>query len=168
MKCGLRAWMMQDADALANALNNLEIQKNLRDGIPYPYTITDAQDYIRGTLQAPEGSRYTWAVTVDDIVAGSVGIFRKENIHYRTAELGYYLAQPYWGQGIMTQVVRRACDIVFATTDVVRVFAEPFAHNVGSCRVLEKVGFTCEGTLRKNAEKNGELIDMQLYALVKE
>jgi RimJ/RimL family protein N-acetyltransferase len=57
---------------------------------------------------------------------------------------------------------------VFEHTDIIRIFAEPFAHNLGSCRVLEKAGFQYEGTLRCNAEKNGEILDMKMYALIKE
>ena len=64
--------------------------------------------------------------------------------------------------------MRQACSRVFADTDILRIYAEPFARNAASCRVLEKAGFQLEGTLRKNAVKNGEVLDMKLYALVRE
>ena len=101
-------------------------------------------------------------------MVGSIGIFRKDNIHRRTAELGYYLARPYWGQGIVTQAVKEACAYVFDNTNLVRIFAEPFSYNQASCRVFEKAGFVLEGEMKKNAVKNGVVIDMKLYALLRE
>ena len=100
-------------------------------------------------------------------MTGSIGVFRQENIHRQTAELGYYLAEEYWGNGLMTQAVRQICSFVFEQSDILRIYAEPFAYNIASCRVLEKAGFTCEGTLRQNAVKNGRVLDMKMYALLK-
>ena len=71
----------------------------------------------------------------------SICVFRQENIHKRTAELGYYIAQEYWGKGIMTEAVKQICEYVFGSSDIIRIYAEPFAHNSASCRVLEKAGF---------------------------
>lgn len=97
----------------------------------------------------------------------SIGVFRQENIHRRTAELGYYIAEGYWGKGIMTEAIKQICEYVFDCNDIIRIYAEPFAHNSVSCRVLEKVGFQYEGTLRSNAVKNGKVIDMKMYSLLK-
>ncbi len=102
------------------------------------------------------------------MVIGSIGIFRQGNIHRQTAELGYYIAEEYWGKGIMTEAVKQICEDVFANSDIIRIYAEPFAYNVASCRVLEKVGFQYEGTLRSNAVKNSKVIDMKMYSLLKE
>lgn len=167
MESCLRAWMQEDAPALAKAFNNPKIHANLRDGPPCPYTAADAEEYIHGVLEAPPGSQYVWAVVVNGVVGGCVGIFRKENIHCRTAEMGYYVAEEYWGKGIMTTAVKEACRRAFGESDLLRIFAEPFSHNKASRRVLEKAGFTHEGTMRKNAVKNGEIIDMELYALIR-
>ena len=98
---------------------------------------------------------------------GSIGVFRQENIHKQTAELGYYIAEEYWGKGIMTEAVKQICAYVFGSSDIIRIYAEPFAHNNASCRVLEKAGFQYEGTLRSNAVKNGKVIDMKMYSLLK-
>jgi RimJ/RimL family protein N-acetyltransferase len=81
--------------------------------------------------------------------------------------MGYYIAEPWWGKGIGTTAVKEVCSYIFNNTDIIRIFAEPFAYNIASCRILEKAGFTFEGTLRKNAVKNGKVIDMKMYALVK-
>lgn len=164
MKCSLRRWQMSDAQDLAHALNNQTIHDYLRDGLPFPYTVADAQAYIRSVEEA----EFAFAITVDDRAVGSIRAVRKENIHYRTAEIGYSIAQEYWGKGLMTQAVQQLCDYVFTTSTIVRISAESFAKNHSSYRVLEKAGFTLEGVLQKHAEKNQQLFDMKLYALIRQ
>ena len=167
MTCKIRKWQLSDARDLASALSNTKIQDNLRDGLPYPYTEKDAVEYITAMLSADENETFAFAVTIDGKVIGSIGAFRQGNIHRRTAELGYYLAEDSWGKGIMTQAVKQICNYVFDKSDVIRIYAEPFAYNTASCRVLEKAGFQYEGTLRNNAVKNGRVLDMKMYALLK-
>ena len=164
MNCALRKWRLSDAKDLATALNNEKILNNLRDGLPFPYTEKDAAEYISAMLSADENSTFAYAVTVDDRAVGSIGAFRQSNIHCKTAELGYYLAEEYWGQGIMTAAIRQLCDILFTTTDILRIYAEPFSYNTGSRRALEKAGFCYEGTMKHNAVKNGKVLDMALYS----
>ncbi len=168
MECRIREWRLTDAEDLAKALNNKKVLDNLRDGLPYPYTPADAEGYIRMMLNADTDKVFAFAVSLDDTAIGSIGAFRQENIHFRTAEMGYYVSESYWGQGYMTEAVRQICDYIFENTDIIRIFAEPFADNAGSCRVLEKAGFAFEGILRRNAVKNGVIKDMKLYAKIKE
>lgn len=168
MKCRIRKWELSDAKDLAAALSNKKVQDNLRDGLPYPYTEQDGKDFISAMLSADENETFAFAIMVDDKVVGSIGIFRQGNIHSQTAELGYYIAEEYWGKGIMTEAVKQICEYVFGDSDIIRIYAEPFAYNIASCRVLEKVGFQYEGTLRSNAVKNGKVIDMEMYSLLKE
>ena len=167
MICRIRKWELSDATDLAAALSNKKIQDNLRDGLPYPYTEQDGTDYISAMLSADENEIFAFAIKVDEKLVGSIGIFRQGNIHRQTAELGYYIAEEYWGRGIMTEAVRQICAYVFEKSDIIRIYAEPFAYNAASCRVLEKAGFQYEGTLRSNAVKNGEVIDMKMYSLLK-
>ena len=167
MKCRIRKWELSDAKDLAAALSNRKVQDNLRDGLPYPYTEQDGKEFISAMLSADENETFAFAITVDNMVIGSIGIFRQGNIHRQTAELGYYIAEEYWGKGIMTEAVKQICEYVFAKSDIIRIYAEPFANNIASCRVLEKVGFQYEGTLRSNAVKNGRVIDMEMYSLLK-
>lgn len=167
MICKIRKWKLSDATDLAAALSNKKIQDNLRDGLPYPYTEQDGTEYISAMLSADENETFAFAITVDNKVIGSIGVFRQENIHRQTAELGYYIAEEYWGKGIMTEAVKQICEYVFAGSDIIRIYAEPFAYNTASCRVLEKAGFQYEGTLRSNAVKNGKVIDMKMYSLLK-
>ena len=167
MICRIRKWNLSDAADLAMAISNKNIQDNLRDGLPYPYTEKDGADFISAMLSADENETFAFAITVDDKVVGSIGVFRQGNIHRLTAELGYYIAEEHWGRGIMTEAVRQICQYVFEKSDIIRIYAEPFAYNVASCRVLEKAGFRYEGTLRNNAVKNGKIIDMKMYSLLK-
>jgi len=168
MECKIRPWKIQDAHDLAEALNNKNIHNNLRDGLPFPYREEDAIEYITAMLNADKKNTYAFAITVNDKAIGSIGAFRQANIHSRTAEIGYYIAEPYWGKGFGTSAIKQICEYIFLNTDIIRLFAEPFAHNTGSCRILEKSGFTCEGILRKNAVKNGIIVDMKIYSLLKE
>lgn len=167
MTCSIRKWNLSDAPDLAAALSNPNVQDHLRDGLAYPYTVQDAQEYISAMLCSDATKTFAFAVVAEGKVTGSIGVFRQENIHRQTAELGYYLAEEYWGNGLMTQAVRQICSFVFEQSDILRIYAEPFAYNIASCRVLEKAGFTCEGTLRQNAVKNGRVLDMKMYALLK-
>jgi RimJ/RimL family protein N-acetyltransferase len=163
----LRVWRLEDAYDLAEAMNNKKVQDNLRDGIPFPYGVEDAVNFITGMEKAPADEVFAFAVVIDGKASGSIGIFRQGNIHRQTAELGYYLAESYWGRGIMTAAIKEACERVFAATDILRIFAEPFSYNMASRRALEKAGFLHEGTLRKNAVKNGAVVDMEMYGLVR-
>ncbi|WP_186423237.1 GNAT family N-acetyltransferase [Lacrimispora celerecrescens] len=168
MECKIREWQIEDSENLALVINNKKIQDNLRDGLPYPYSVEDAKEYITSMLSADKDETYAFAITVDDKAIGSIGVFRCNNIHFRSAEMGYYIAESYWGKGIGTSAVKQTCRYIFEHTDIIRIFAEPFAYNTASCHILEKAGFQCEGILRKNAIKNGVILDMKMYALIKE
>lgn len=167
MNCILRKWRLTDAEDLATALNNEKVRNNLRDGLPTPYTPDHARDYIVSMLSSDENSTFAYAITIDDRAVGSIGAFRQGNIHRQTAELGYYLAEEYWGRGIMTDAIAQLCGIVFETSDILRIFAEPFSYNTGSRRALEKAGFQLEGIMKNNAVKNGKVLDMALYSLTR-
>jgi len=167
MNIGIRAWDLKDSTALAKALNNKKIHENLRDGLPFPYTVSDAESFISAMLSADISKVYARAITVDNIAVGSIGVFREDNVHRLTAEMGYYVAEEYWGKGVMTEAVKQMCRYIFDNTDIIRIYAEPFSSNTASCRVLEKAGFIYEGTLRKNAVKNGQLVDMKMFAITK-
>ena len=168
LRVNLRSLKIEDAPDLAATINNKKVLDNLRDGIPFPYTEKDAEEFISATLLAVKDTQYIFAITYDSKIIGNIGAFRKENAHRFTAELGYYIAEPYWGKGIMTEAIRQMIAYIFENTDIVRIFAEPYVFNEASCRVLEKVGFQFEGVLRKNAIKDGQMIDMKMYAIIKD
>ncbi len=162
----IRPWLLSDAEALAEALNDEAVQANLRDGLPYPYTVDDAREFISAMLSAGD-SVYPFAITHEGRCVGSISVTRGVNIHRFTGELGYYVGRTHWGFGLATRAVREICEYVFANTDIMRIYAEPFTSNAASCRVLEKAGFSLEGTLRANAVKDGAVRDMRMYALVR-
>ena len=166
MECRIRRWRIEDANDIAETLNNKKVLDNLRDGIPFPYTAEDAKEFIQAMNVADPETTFSFAITVDDKAIGSIAAFRQSNIHSKTAEVGYYIAEPYWGKGLGTSAIRQICEYIFRNTDIIRLFAEPFAHNIGSCRTLEKSGFQLEGTLRKNAVKNGVVVDMKMYSIL--
>ena len=167
MQVSIRRWRMEDAADIAAAINNKKVQDNLRDGIPYPYTQKDAEEYIWKAITADKDAEYAFAILCDTLVVGSIAVSRLDNVHRLTAEMGYYIAEPFWGQGITTEAVRLVCAYIFFQTDIVRIFAEPYAYNTASCRVLEKAGFQLEGILRHNALKNGRTLDMKMYSLLR-
>ena len=168
MGVSLRAWSLADAPELARICNNKKVQDNLRDGLPFPYGEEDAKVFLSEVLAADLDQNIAFAIETDGRLIGSISASRCGNIHFRTAELGYYLGEPYWGKEYATEAVRLLCGYVFSRTDIIRVFAEPFAYNLASCRVLEKAGFQLEGVLRSNAVKNGRILDMKLYSCLRE
>ena len=168
MEINIRPWRMADAKNLAATINNKKVQDNLRDGLPYPYKIEDAKAYISALRKTKKGSQYAWAITVDDAAVGSITIIRKDNVHRFTGEIGYFIAEQWWGKGIGSRAVQDVCAYIFEHTDIIRIYGIPFAYNTGSCRILEKAGFALEGTMRKNAYKSGEFVETELYARIKE
>lgn len=157
---------MDDAPTLAAMLDNPNVQAQLRD-LPFPYTVADAEEYIAAMQSAPTGQVWACAIDADGMAVGSITAFRKDNIHAHTAEIGYYIAEQHWGKGYGTSAVRQLAALLLATSDLLRLSAEVFAENTASCRVLKKAGFSCEGTLRAHAVKNGRIMDMKLYALLR-
>ena len=157
---------MEDAEALAAGINNRSVWLHLRDWVPHPYTVADAIAYLeRVATPQPE---HAVCIEVDGRVGGGMSIRIGSDIHRRTAELGYWLAEPLWGRGIMTAAVRAFAPACLAHFDLDRIFATTASNNPASARVLEKAGFTFEGRLRKNALKNGEVLDSLMYAWVRE
>lgn len=163
----LRPWTVADASQLAIIANNKKIADNLRDGFPYPYTFQDARAWLSIILPENNPPRF-FAITVDGILAGSIGLSAKNDIYRMTCEIGYYLAEEFWGKNIMTRAIRAATLYAFKNFDIVRLYAEPFADNAASRRALEKAGFTLEATLRKNVIKNGIIKDSCIYVILKE
>ncbi len=164
----LRKWEKSDAQSVVCGINNHNVQKWLRDGLAFPYTIADAISFIEDMcLKADPERDIMLTIDVDGEAVGSIGVFKKDNVYAKSAELGYWLAEPFWGCGIMTRAVRQMCTIAFGTLDIVRIFAEPFAENIRSRKVLENAGFRLEGILERSVYKEGHLQDGCVYALLK-
>lgn len=167
MEFTLRKWSTHDVDALARYANNPRIANNLRNAFVHPYTRSDATAFIEQCITAPSARQYLRAIDVNGEAVGSIGLFLQDDVYCKSAQIGYWLAEPYWGNGIMHQAVMQVCDYAFSHYDLVRIYADVFANNMGSRRVLEKAGFTLEGILKKSVYKNGQLLDSCMYARIK-
>lgn len=167
MEFELRSWKPGDEVDVAACASNEKIAQNLRDAFPYPYTLADARRYVDSCLSGEASAQLCRAIEAGGRVVGSIGLFRGGDVYRKSAELGYWLAEEYWGRGIMTAAVKRLCREAFDAWDIVRIYAEPFAHNAGSRRVLEKAGFALEGVMRRGVYKNGAIFDYCMYALLR-
>jgi [ribosomal protein S5]-alanine N-acetyltransferase len=136
--------------------------------IPFPYTEADAEEWLALVQKTTQehGQPVNWAIRNEaDYLIGGIGFDGLAIGKSHRAEIGYWLAKPYWGQGIMTAVVRKTCEFAFAQWNLLKITAHVFAFNPASARVLEKCGFEQEGYLKKHHRKDGRLIDARLYAL---
>lgn len=163
----LRPWSIADASSLATIADSRKIAENLRDGFPNPYSLQDARNWLGMILPENHPPRF-FAIVTDKKVVGSIGIVTKGDIYRKNCEIGYYIGEEYWGKGIATKAIKAATSYAFKTFDIVRVYAEPFADNTGSRRALEKAGYICEATLRKNVVKNGIVKDSCIYGILRE
>lgn len=164
----LRKWKTEDVKALAKAADNPNIAVNLRNTFPSPYTPEDASWYINDCISKKAENQLTYAIEADGNAVGSIGIFVKDDVYEKSAELGYWLSEDYWRQGIISRAVPMICKEAFLTFDIIRIYAEPFEYNAGSRGVLEKAGFTYEGTMRKGVYKNGNVSSYCMYSLLRE
>jgi [ribosomal protein S5]-alanine N-acetyltransferase len=163
--CRIRSWRRDDAPALARHADNRRIWRNVRDHFPSPYTLADADLWIERVLGGQPETQF--AIEVGNQAAGGVGVFLQEDVARRSAEIGYWLGEPYWGRGIMTDVVRGFTAYAFDAYDLLRVYALVFEWNTASCRVLQKAGYELEGRMRRAVYKDGHVIDQFVYAVVR-
>lgn len=161
----LRKWNDGDLDSLVKHANNFNIAKYLTDAFPHPYTKEDGEKYL--AIISTDSPCKIFAIDIDGEAIGSIGIFPQSDIHAKSAEVGYWLSENYWGQGIMTNAVKEIINYGFTTFDIVRIFARPFATNKGSQHVLEKAGMQLEARLKKALFKNGEYIDELIFSIIK-
>lgn len=163
MHLTLRPWAPDDLEQLVRLANNPAIAKNMTDQFPHPYTPEKGRAFIQFALQ--ETPSRILAIAVDGQAAGGIGLHPQSDIHCKNAELGYWLGEPFWGQGIMTGAIRLMVGYGFANWDFTRIFARPFGANIASQRALEKAGFVLEGRFEKTLYKNGEFLDELIYAV---
>jgi len=162
---GIRSWRSGDEASLVRYANNRKIWRNLRDEFPHPYTLADARQWIeRASVVGPETS---FAIVLAGAAAGSIGLRLRDDIYRRSAEIGYWLGEEFWGRGIATEAVRALTGYAFASFDLCRIYAGVFEWNPASMRVLEKAGYELEGRLRQSVTKDGQTIDELLYAVIR-
>jgi ribosomal-protein-alanine N-acetyltransferase len=161
----LRKWQATDIDSLVKYANNQNIARFLTNAFPYPYTKADGEKYL--AMIADDEPTRVFAIEIDGEAVGSIGIFPQTDIHFKNAEMGYWLAEPFWGKGIVTEAIKRTLKYGFETFDINRIYARPFASNKGSQRVLEKAGFQLEARFEKTLFKNDVYEDELVYAFRK-
>ncbi len=164
-QCTIRPWRLDDAESLAKHANNRRVWLALRDAFPHPYTADDANKFLQTATTAQPTTDF--CIEVDGAAVGGIGIHLGRDVHRRTAELGYWLAEELWGRGVVTEAVEAFSDFCLENFRLRRIYAEPFANNPASARVLAKAGFIFEGRLRNNVVKDGKILDSLLYARTK-
>jgi ribosomal-protein-alanine N-acetyltransferase len=162
MEFKLREWRESDLQSLVKYANNFAIAKNMTNKFPHPYNEDNGKNFI---AFAKANSDRMFCIEINGEACGGAGLHTQEDIHCRNMELGYWLAEPFWGKGIVPGVVKQMIEIGFKNFDIDRIFARPFGHNLASQKVLEKSGFVLEGKFEKTLFKNGEYIDELIYAV---
>lgn len=164
--CSVRSWEWRDGDAIVRHANNRNVWLNLRDRFPHPYTAADARRWLDSVVgHKPETN---FAIDVAGEAVGGIGFTVQPDIGRRSAEIGYWLGEEFWGRGIATDALIAVTDYAFSNYDVCRLYAHVFDWNRASARVLEKAGYSFEGRLRKSVTKDGQTIDQLMYALIRE
>lgn len=161
----LRPWALTDLDTLVRIADNFNIAKNLTNQFPHPYLPEHGRGFLERVTQASPPN--ILAIEIEGQAAGGIGLHPQSDIYIKNMEMGYWLAEPYWGKGIMSEAIRQMVDYGFRNWDITRIFARPFGTNIGSQRALEKAGFVLEGRFEKTLYKNGEFLDELIYAIRK-
>ena len=158
----LRTWRESDLESLVKYADNFNVWINLRDAFPHPYTMEDGRNWLR--MAAAEDKHVLLAIEFRDELVGGTGYMPKEDVYRISAEMGYWLAEPFWGRGIMTRVVGLLTDHIFNTCEgISRIYADLFSSNQASAAVLKKNGFSLEAIHRKSVIKNGVILDEHRY-----
>jgi RimJ/RimL family protein N-acetyltransferase len=163
----LRPWTLSDAEALALIADDINVADNLRDVFPHPYSLNDAISWLSNFIPKNDPPVY-FAIIYENQLAGSIGITLKTDIYRKNVEIGYFVAQKYWGKSLATKAIKAVTSYAFRTFDIVRVYAEPFADNPASRRVLDKAGFTMEAVFKNYVIKNGIIKNSCIYSVLKE
>ncbi|MET4083058.1 ribosomal-protein-alanine N-acetyltransferase [Pedobacter sp. UYP30] len=166
MQITLRPFEPRDADALAKYANNYNISKNLTNKFPFPYTKKDAEIFITWALS--HNPLQVMAIEIDRDVIGSIGIHPLADIYAKSAELGYWIGESFWGKGIATGAIEEMLVYGFEAFDIDRVFARTTQVNLASQSALKKAGFVLEAKLNATIFKNNEYFDELIFGFRKD
>lgn len=156
---------MDDLDDLVRYANNQNIASKLTDQFPYPYKKEDGESFIKMTME--HDPLQIFAISIEGKACGAIGLHPQLDIHRKNAELGYWLAEPFWGNGIIPGAIIQMVEYGFEHFEINRIFARPFGSNLASQRVLEKAGFQLEARFKNTTIKNGVYEDEIFYAIRK-
>lgn len=162
----IRPFQKEDAQRMAELANNPAIARNLRDMFPSPYRLEDAREYIASleTIETPN----RFAICFHDEIVGGIGLHSQPDIFRINMEIGYWLGEPHWGKGWMTEAIKVITRYGFEHFPIERIFAGIFDHNIGSERALLKAGYEKEATLKKSMIKEGKIFDQVIFSYRKE
>ena len=166
MEFTLRPLTESDIESFVYYANNPKIAKNLTNRFPHPYTLENGKEFLSMIEESDPPNVLT--IDIEGRSVGAIGIHPQSDIQCKNAEMGYWLAEPFWGKGIVTNAVIQMVEYGFKNWDIDRIFARPFGPNIGSQKVLEKAGFTLEARFEKTLFKNGEYLDELVYAVRRE
>ncbi len=164
-KVRIRTLRYADREQLTVLANNKKIWLNVRDMFPHPYTFEDAEKFIDSVKQ--QDPQVTFAIEYDFKFVGAIGMVLQRDVYRFSAELGYWIGEPYWGKGIATKALTLMCNYAYDELNMEKLFAGVFEGNEGSKKVLEKCGFQLEGIARKAVYKNNKFLDEYRYGKVK-
>lgn len=167
-KSKIRSFRPDDAPSLTKHIGTYSVARNMAM-IPHPYSLKDAEEWIGiATSRNPETH---FAIAVNDEVVGGIGVevgdHRGIPRNEHCAEIGYWLAETYWGRGIMSEAVPALTEWAFTELPLIRLYAVVYSRNPASARILAKTGYDLEGTMRARYFRDGEFIDGLLYAMVR-
>ena len=162
----LRPWCDDDADNLVFHANDAQVAHSLGERFPHPYTLDDAHYFISHALHL--SSEKTYAIEINGVASGGIGVHPGEGVERHSAELGYWLGRAYWGDGIATAAVLALIPHALRELGLYRLQARVFDDNRASMRVLERCGFVHEAVLRRLVVKHGRLLDMHIYAITRD
>jgi [ribosomal protein S5]-alanine N-acetyltransferase len=166
MLVSLRPWTLNDLEWLAQNGNNPAVSRNMTDSFPNPYKADSAIAFV--TAAMAEKPTCIFAIEIDGEIAGSIGLHPQADVKRKNAELGYWLAEQFWGRGIASEAVKEMLNYSFQNFDIQRVFARPFGFNLASQRVLEKAGFKLEYRLKDGFFKNNNFTDELIYSVLRD
>jgi Acetyltransferases, including N-acetylases of ribosomal proteins len=162
----LREWRLSDKVSLAENADNINIWNCVRDYFPHPYTVKDGEEFISMVVNRGDPP-VDFAIEIEGVAVGGIGIVLKPDVERIAAEIGYWIGEKYWNRGVMTEAVREMARYSFRTFQIEKLYAGVFDFNIASQRVLEKAGFEKEAILKRAAIKNGNVIDLHHYGLIK-
>jgi len=162
----LRSYESTDKNAIVKYANNYNVSRLLRDLFPFPYTEKDAEFWLQQALRQEVESNF--AIANHEELIGAIGLNAQDDVNRYSAEIGYWLAEPYWGKGIATEAIRILTEYAFNNFKLNRIFANIYEGNIASEKALLKSGYKKEGTMRKAVFKEGKFIDQYIYAILKE
>lgn len=162
----LRKLETSDKSVIAKLLNNKKIWNNLTNKIPYPYTERDAEIFLKFIER--DKHHKAFAIEFNREFCGIIGLIKQQDVREKSAEIGYWIGEPFWNKGITTEAVKLITEYGFSNLNIIRIYSTVFEYNIASMKVLEKNGYKKEGVFKKAIFKNNKIWDEHRYFKLKD